>query len=54
MSFTANEVALGELGCWPLKARRDLLRLKYWGNIVMMGDDRLVKIVRQGRGWIVE
>ena len=31
-SKMANEVVLGELRWWPLKARRDLLRLKFWGK----------------------
>jgi hypothetical protein len=45
-SKMANEVVLGELGWWPLKARRDLLRLKYWGKIVArMPSHRLVKLV---------
>jgi len=42
----ANEVVLGELGWWTLKARRDLLRLKFWGKIVCsMPSSRLVKQV---------
>ena len=42
----ANEVVLGELGWWTLKARRDLLRLKFWGKIVSrMSSSRLVKQV---------
>ena len=45
-SKMANEVVLGELGWWPLKARRDLLRLKFWGKIVShMSSSRLVKQV---------
>ena len=45
-SKLANEVVLGELGWWPLKARRDLLRLKSWGKIVSrMSSSRLVKHV---------
>ena len=45
-SKMANEVVLGELGWWPLKARRDLLRLKFWGKIVAhMPSRRLVKQV---------
>ena len=37
---------LGELGWWTLKARRDLLRLKFWGKIVCaMSPSRLVKQV---------
>ena len=42
----ANEVVLGELGWWSLRARRDLLRLKFWGKIVSrMSSSRLVKHV---------
>src|SRR4051812_39255850 len=45
-SKMANEVVLGELGWWTLKARRDLLRLKFWGKIVSrMSSSRLVKQV---------
>ena len=45
-SSMANEVVLGELGWWTLKARRDLLRLKFWGKIVCsMSPSRLVKQV---------
>ena len=40
-----NEAVLGELGWWTLKGRRELLRLKYYGKIVRMGEDRLVKQV---------
>ena len=40
------EVVLGELGWWSLRARRDLLRLKFWGKIVSrMSSSRLVKHV---------
>ena len=45
-SKMANEVVLGELGWWSLRARRDLLRLKFWGKIVSrMSSSRLVKHV---------
>ena len=45
-SKMANEVVLGELGWWTLKARRDLLRLKFWGKMVSrMSSSRLVKQV---------
>ena len=33
---TANDVVLGELGWVPLKARRDMLRLRYWRKILHM------------------
>ena len=42
-SKMANEVVQGELGWWSLKGRRDMLRLKYWGKVVGMGDNRLVR-----------
>ena len=45
-SKMANEVVLGELGWWSLRARRDLLRLRFWGKIVSrMSSSRLVKHV---------
>jgi hypothetical protein len=44
-TMMANEVALGELGWWTMKGRRDLLRMKYWGRIAGMADSRLVKQV---------
>ena len=31
-SLMPSDVLLGELGWWTLKARRDLLRLKFWGK----------------------
>jgi hypothetical protein len=31
---TVDEVVMGELGWWTMKARRDLLRLLYWREIV--------------------
>ena len=42
----SSKMELGELGWWTLKARRDLLRLKFWGKIVSrMSSSRLVKQV---------
>ena len=35
----------GELGLWSLRARRDLKKLVYWGNLMDMEDNRLCKIV---------
>ena len=35
-SKTACEVLLGELGWWTMKGRRDMLRLRFWGKIIMM------------------
>ena len=44
----ANDVVLGELGWWRLKARRDLLRLTFWGKVVSyMSSSRLVRQVYQ-------
>jgi hypothetical protein len=31
---TTDEAVLGELGWWTLKARSDMLRLRFWGKIV--------------------
>jgi len=44
-SRTNEEVVRGELGWERQKARYDELRLRYWGKIVRMPGDRLVKIV---------
>ena len=40
---TSNAVVRGELGWQRLEARRDLARLRFWGKIVLMSEDRLVK-----------
>ena len=42
---TNNEVALGELGWWKLKARRDMLRLRYWGRLIKMKQGKLPRKV---------
>lgn len=43
---TTNEAVLGELGWWTLKARSDMLRLRFWGKIVnKMGLDSVTKRV---------
>src|SRR6185436_9763415 len=42
-SKTCNEAVQGELGWWRLSTRRDLLRLKYWINLILMDDGRLPK-----------
>lgn len=44
-SRTNEEVVRGELGWERQKARYDELRLRYWGKILRMTEDRLVKIV---------
>merc|ERR1712083_1079272 len=36
---TNNEVVLGELGWWKMKARRDMIRLRYWRKLVNMGKE---------------
>ena len=41
---TINAVR-GELGWQRLEARRDLARLRFWGKIVLMSEDRLVRRV---------
>ena len=48
-SKMANEVVLGELGWWPLKARRDLLRLKFWGKIVSRMSSGQTRLLGQSR-----
>jgi hypothetical protein len=43
-SITAAHVFVrGELGWWSLKARRVMLRLRYWGKLIRMDEGRLVK-----------
>ena len=44
-SRTSHAVVRGELGWQRLEARRDLARLRFWGKIVLMSEDRLVKKV---------
>jgi hypothetical protein len=44
-SRTSDEVVRGELGWERQKARRDEMRLRYWGKITRMEDDRIVKII---------
>ena len=43
---TSNAVVRGELVWHRLEARRDLARLRFWGKIVLMSEDRLVKRVQ--------
>jgi hypothetical protein len=40
-----NEAVRGELGWWSLKARRDMMRLRFWRKILKMGQERLPKKV---------
>lgn len=42
-SRTSEEVVRGEMGWERQKARADEMRLRYWGKIVRMGEDRIVK-----------
>ena len=42
---TTNEVVRGEMGWWSMKARRDMIRLRYWRKILNMGQERLTKKV---------
>jgi hypothetical protein len=42
-SRTSEEVVRGELGWERQKARGDEMRLRYWGKIVRMTDDRIAK-----------
>jgi hypothetical protein len=35
----ANEVVRGELGWWTMRARREYLRILYWGKVAR-GDKR--------------
>ena len=44
-SFTNNEVVLGDLGWWRMKARRDLLKLKFWWKLLKMKSDRFTRLV---------
>jgi len=49
-SKTANEVVLGELGWWRLKARRDKIRMKYWKILSDRGaGDVCKRVARKGR-----
>jgi len=43
--LTTDEAVLGELGWWTLKARRDMLRLRYWAMLVNMSLVRITKCV---------
>jgi hypothetical protein len=41
----ADAFVRGELGWWTLRARRVMLRLRYWGKLVRMDNSRLAKKV---------
>ena len=54
---TTNEVVLGELGWWRMKARRDMARLVFWRKLIKMNISRIAKkiyIVSRGKNtpWI--
>ena len=40
---TATDVIRGELGWWSMKSRRDLIKLRFWGRMCRLTNDRLVK-----------
>ena len=42
-SRVSNEAVMGELGWVSMLGRRMLLRLSFWGKILSMGKDRLVR-----------
>ena len=42
---TSNAFLVGELGWWPLSARRDMLRLRFWWKLVNMPQARGVRQV---------
>jgi len=42
---TAREVIRGELGWWPMKARRDEMRLRFWARLEHMEDDRIPSMI---------
>jgi hypothetical protein len=42
-SKTKREAMYGDLGWWPLQARRDLNKLKYWFHLITLDGDRLLK-----------
>ena len=42
---TTTEAVLGELGWWRMKTRREYMKMKYWINILLMQETRLVKKV---------
>ncbi len=44
----ADALVRGELGWWTLRARRVMLRLRHWGKLVRMNDNRLAKKVYRG------
>jgi hypothetical protein len=51
---TPNEVVRGELGWERQKTRADEMRLRYWGKITRMREDRIVKIVYNNSREVLE
>ena len=51
---TNNEVVQGELGWWRMEARRDYIRLKYWGRLLHMSKDRLPRQVYEESKQVTE
>jgi len=47
---TANEVVLGDLGWWELKARRDKARLKLFKKLRGLEDDEYARILVNDKG----
>ena len=47
-SRVPNDAITGELGWMSMRGRRMMLRLSYWGKILAMPDERLVKRVYEG------
>ena len=41
--MTTEETVLGDLGLWPLRARRELIMLQYWFHLISCPDSRLLK-----------
>ena len=42
---TNNEVVRGEMGWWRMKARKDMLRLRYWRKVINMKQEKLPRKV---------
>jgi hypothetical protein len=42
-SRMSAEVVRGELGWERMRARRDEMRLRYWGRVIRMGEERIVR-----------
>jgi len=49
---TANEVVLGELGLWSLKARRDKIRMKFLKYVVSGGGGELCHVLLENGCWL--